>query len=395
MKKTILFNGICAAVAMLFGANADAKVIGSIIVERGPQGVPGTGIQYQDAVANCTALNAIDTTNLVKGDAYFNRDDSLLYIYDGTNFPACGSGVPFQGPQGEQGAQGCSITAETAETTVEGRAAVTTTLKNTCTNQVIDTFTVSAGADACVPNFTTSHSDETHKTTAQYTCGSTNQTFEIPDGLGVCDGVANPATAVKTYTKTYTAPTATAAGYVTLHQTMCNNSNNSTDYPDTCIPVVSANKDICSGNGGQQMECTRSDTGAMYNICRAITTENASTITAAIAVAQSAADTAQQTAESRVPQATFESYQATVTANLANKADKDKVLSNEVTFATETVNGVESYVLKDGNSTVAVLAAKQDLKGDPGVTPCRSITVVKNENASTEEAAQYDVICEE
>ena len=287
-------------------------------------------------------------------------------------------------------------------------------MKNSCTNETIGSFTVANGADAedpCVPTFTTAHNAATHKTTAQYTCGSTSQSFEIPDGVGVCDDVANAATAVKTYTKTYTAPTATAAGYVALQQTMCDGGTNTTNYQDTCTPIISSNKDICSGNGGTYMECTRQDTGAAYNICKAITTENASAISTAISTAQTAAenaataasaaqstaDNAQSTANTTANKVDNENTGLVATYSLASQANTGLAnkLSKNVTFAEETVDGVLSYVLKEGNTTVAVLAAKEDLKGDPGDTPCSDIQVVKNTSASTEEAAQYDVICVE
>lgn len=398
MKQAKIFGGICAAVAMLVGGGAYAAstVIGTITVPRGPQGEPGVGITYKGEVDNCTELGQL--TGMIQGDAYYNRDEGLLYIYNGTAFPTCpGGGVPFKGEQGEQGPVGPQGPQGTAGqdacipafTSSHNDAARKTTVRYTCGN-TDETFEIADGADGaepCTPTFTSSHDAATRKTTVRYACGSTNQSFEIADGsngAGICDNVANSATSVKTYTKTYNAPTSTTPGYVTLEQTMCNDNTNTTNYQDTCTPIHSTNKDICSGNGGTYMECTRQDTGAAYNICKAITTQNASAISTAISAAQSAADNAQSTADNKVDTTTFTSYQTTTDSALANK------LSKNVTFATETVNGVESYVLKEGNTTVATLAAKSDLKGDKG---CSSFSVAPNPGQTSETAVAYDIIC--
>ena len=73
----------------------------------GLQGPAGTGINYKGEVENCTELAA--KTGMVDGDAWYNRDDTLLYIYETERggFPSCpNGGVPFRGPQGEQGPTG-------------------------------------------------------------------------------------------------------------------------------------------------------------------------------------------------------------------------------------------------------------------------------------------------
>ena len=402
MKQAKIFGGICAAVALLVGgtcAYADT-VIGQIEVYRGAKGdkgEPGVGITYKGEVENCAGLTGL--TGMVQGDAYYNRAEGLLYIYNGSAFPTCpGGGVPFKGEQGEQGPVGpqgpqgnpgtdACIPAFTSSHNDTTRK---TTVRYTCGN-TDETFEIADGADGaepCTPTFTSSHDAATRKTTVSYACGSTNQSFEIADGsngAGICDNVANPATSVKTYTKTYNAPTSTTPGYVTLEQTMCNDSTNTTNYQDTCTPIHSTNKDICSGNGGTYMECTRQDTGAAYNICKAITTQNASAISAAIDAAQTAAETAQNTANNKVDTTTFTSYQTTTDSALANK------LSKNVTFATETVNGVESYVLKEGSTTVATLAATSDLKGE---SPCpNGMAVVEDTASSTSDKTVYNVVC--
>lgn len=70
--------------------------------EQGPQGTPGIGIVYQDEVDTYSDLPA--TANI--GDAWFNRDDGMLYIWGDSGFPPEGDGIPFQGVEGPQGPQG-------------------------------------------------------------------------------------------------------------------------------------------------------------------------------------------------------------------------------------------------------------------------------------------------
>lgn len=46
--------------------------------------------------------------NLIEGDAYLVQSDGLLYVWNGTSFPAQGQGVPFVGPRGLQGEGGAA-----------------------------------------------------------------------------------------------------------------------------------------------------------------------------------------------------------------------------------------------------------------------------------------------
>lgn len=426
MKQAKIFGGICAAVAMLIGgscAYADT-VIGQIEVYRGAKGdkgEPGVGITYKGEVENCAGLAGL--TGMVQGDAYYNRAEGLLYIYNGTVFPTCpGGGVPFKGEQGEQGPQGPqgpqgnpgTDACIPAFSSSHSEATRKTTVRYTC-GTTDETFEIADGADGdapCTPTFTSSHDATARKTTVRYACGETNQTFEIADGnngAGICDGVANPATAVKTYTKTYTEHTSTTPGYVVLSQTMCDNSTNTTNYEDTCVPIVPNRtaQNICSN--GTYMECKAQQGGTVYNICKALSTENASTISAAISTAQSAAESAQSTADNAISKAEAAQNTANSTANkvdntttglaatysLASQANSELAnkLSKNVTFATETVNGVSSYVLKEGNTTVATLAAKSDLKGE---SPCpNGMEVRENASLSTTDKTTYDVVCKE
>lgn len=71
----------------------------------GADGADGKGIEIAGSAATYAAL----PSNLGPGDAgkgYLVNSDGKLYIWDGTQFPADGSGVAFQGPKGDQGVQG-------------------------------------------------------------------------------------------------------------------------------------------------------------------------------------------------------------------------------------------------------------------------------------------------
>lgn len=333
MKEKMLYMGMFAAVVALFGANAYSKTLGSIIVPAPTngndglsayqiwldagntgtkadflaslKGADGTSVKIKGTVPTCAALNSL--TNVSAGDIYLvTGDNNMGYIYDGTSFPNCpGNGIQIQGPKG----QACLSTLTT---------------------------------QACGPDLTKKCPVATRSGTV-YTktdCNGTNPTDDViyngDDGDDICDNVENPATSVKTYTKTYTAHTASLPGYVTLTQTMCNNTTNTTNYQDSCVPIIPrTNQNICSA--GTYMECTAQNDGTVYNVCKPKDTDDADTVFTAL---------------------------------------KDK-LSKNVTFATETVNDVESFVLKEGSNTVAVLATKSELKGAPG-TPACNTTLTKS-----------------
>ena len=351
MKEKMLSMGMFAAVVALFGANAYSKTLGSIIVPAPTngndglsayqiwldagntgteadflaslKGADGTSVKIKGTVSTCAALNSL--TNVSAGDIYLvTGDNNMGYIYDGTSFPICpGNGIQIQGPQGPQGPQ--------------GQACLTT-----LTTQ------------ACGPDLTKKCPVATRSGTV-YTktdCNGSNPTENvIYNGDDICDNVENPATSVKTYTKTYTAHTASLPGYVTLTQTMCNNTTNTTNYQDSCVPIIPrTNQNICSA--GTYMECTAQNDGTVYNVCKPKDTDDADTVFNAL---------------------------------------KDK-LSKNVTFATEVVDNVESFVLKEGSNTVAVLASKADLRGE---TPCQQgLNLVEDDNY-TGSGKKYNLVCDD
>ena len=72
---------------------------------QGEKGEDGAGITITGAESTYEDILAHTSTAKI-GDAYLNKENGLLYIFDGTNFPAKQDGVQFRGPQGEKGNQG-------------------------------------------------------------------------------------------------------------------------------------------------------------------------------------------------------------------------------------------------------------------------------------------------
>lgn len=78
----------------------------SFTIPRGAQGIQGpqgTGLQLQDRVATYSALPGGLNGTTDKGKAYIVDADGLLYIWDGTAFPAQGSGLSIVGAKGDNG----------------------------------------------------------------------------------------------------------------------------------------------------------------------------------------------------------------------------------------------------------------------------------------------------
>jgi len=69
----------------------------------GATGAAGQAANLRGSVADYASL---PTTGLADGDAYVAEDTGLLFVFDGTSFPAEGDGVPFVGPRGDTGPTG-------------------------------------------------------------------------------------------------------------------------------------------------------------------------------------------------------------------------------------------------------------------------------------------------
>ena len=82
----------------------DSNFLASV---KGDQGPAGTGIDYKGEIAQYSLLSQKTCNTDTKGEAWYNQNDTLLYICtcEGTNcsFPTDGNGVPFRGPQGTPG----------------------------------------------------------------------------------------------------------------------------------------------------------------------------------------------------------------------------------------------------------------------------------------------------
>lgn len=89
---------------------------------QGPQGEAGAGIAIAGSVATYAALPT-GLGSADAGDGYLVQADGLLYIWDGSAFPANGSGVAFQGPAGPTGPAGA--TGPTGPTGATGSAGAT------------------------------------------------------------------------------------------------------------------------------------------------------------------------------------------------------------------------------------------------------------------------------
>jgi hypothetical protein len=377
MKKVSLLC-LCGAVLLGFGVTDNVSAQTTMGTIKVPVGATGKSAYQIWKEAGNTGSEADFLASLVGATGAAGQDGA----------PGCADKVDIS----DKNAQSCYTITKTPYSLVSG-----TCTAGTPVNKLVCDGAPGTNGTNCEPTFSSAHDVTNKKTVVTISgCGSTS-TVDIPDGqdgndgapgtngVGICDNVANPATAVKTYTKTYTAPTATKAGYVRLAQTMCNNTTNNTDYEDTCVPVVSSNKDICSGNSGMYMECVRQDTSAVYNICRPITTQNASAISTAIDAAQTAADnagtaaasagskadsallaaqTAQNTADGKVDTTTFTSYQTTVASTYANKDDVYNKTQVDSAISTATANKITATEVDNKITTATANLANKTYVDD-------------------------------
>ena len=241
-------------------------------------------------------------------------------------------------PDGQTGATGCATTLSKTKT-----GKVTTITAKDCNNQTLWSETVSDGDDGtnCVPTFSSAHDATNKKTVVTISgCGSTS-TVDIPDGqdgtngtngtngVGVCDNVADPATANKNTVSIYTAGNATTIGYTTNSVTKCNGNTSSSVIEDACTQIVD---ERTSGKcTGAYLLCTNAQTQATYNVCKAITGTNVTSIASAIGAAQSAAETYTDNAVAN--KVTSSDVNSAISTALSDY-DTSTQVSNKITAAT-------------------------------------------------------------
>ena len=148
-----------------------------------------------------------------------------------------------------------------------GTPACNTTLtKSVITNPVTNKKSVTITATDCYSNplWTETVEDGTDGTP-----GASGAT-----GVGVCDNVADTATANKNTVSIYTAGTATTIGYMTHTYTKCNGNIETSVVEDSCTQVVDKRtSDVCSG---AYMVCKNQQAGTEYNVCKPISGQNVS-----------------------------------------------------------------------------------------------------------------------
>ncbi len=93
-------------------------------------------------------------------------------------------------------------------------------------------------------------------------------------GVGVCDNVADTATANKNTVSIYTAGTATTIGYMTHTYTKCNGNTETSIVEDSCAQVF--DKRTSGACSGAYMVCKNQQAGTEYNVCKPISGQDIS-----------------------------------------------------------------------------------------------------------------------
>jgi hypothetical protein len=115
--------------------------------QKGDKGDDGTGIAIAGTVATYGDLPTT-LTSADAGNGYLVSADGLLYIWDGTQFPADGSGVEFKGPKGDTGDAGAAATFTfgTVTTGAAGTSASTSEASGSTAQARVYNLTIPRGA---------------------------------------------------------------------------------------------------------------------------------------------------------------------------------------------------------------------------------------------------------
>ena len=426
MKKTKIFGGICAAVAMLIGAGAayaELQEIGTFTVQRGrdgKDGKDGNSMKLSGTVATCAALNSL--TNVQAGDMYLVAEaDNKGFVYDGTAFPSCpDKGVKIQGVNGctpdisvSQKSNGCFTITVTPYTLTNDRCEAGTPIaRDTCDGE---TGPQGPGCAATV-TLTECGPDKTDKCKAaarsgtQVTitdCNGTNPiTYDAAyNGQNACELVpaADQATTSKTKKEVYVGQNGTTRGYYKITTEYCDGNTTETRDWDKCDETPYDSVLTSCPTGQRHMDCTNKSTNQPYSFCEA-----GEGLYPSIQQAQEDATNAGNKADqnktliqantTEINKKLNASEAATTYLNktdagntylnkidaAATYANKDNVISKDATFSTE--NGY--IVMKDGNTTKNVVALS-DIQGE---SPCPGgFTMTKT--GETDDADTYTVYC--
>jgi hypothetical protein len=245
---------------------------------QGPEGVPGqdgTGIEIAGTRATYAGLPT-DLTSADAGKGYFIQADGLLYIWDGSAFPASGSGIQFRGPAGPAN----TLTIGTVLTLSPGSTA-SATITGTAPNQTLDIGIPAGPAGAAGPGVATggppgsvlAKLTDTNFDTQwiNATSAPTASTIMQRDAVGRAQ-VAEPSVstdiATKNYVDTKTIPVTSkgvSLGVATLDAT---GKIPQTQLPSIAITdflgVVSSQTALLALSGQRGDWATRSDIGADF-----------------------------------------------------------------------------------------------------------------------------------
>ena len=118
-------TGIAGSSVAITNTGTPAAGVFNFTIPKGDPGDPGAdgkGISIAGTVATYSALPTGLNSTTDSGKGYFVTADGLLYIWNGTAFPANGSGTAFQGPIGNA----ATVAAGTTTTGAAGSSALVT-----------------------------------------------------------------------------------------------------------------------------------------------------------------------------------------------------------------------------------------------------------------------------
>ena len=92
-------TGAAGSSASVTNTGSPSEAVFDFVIPKGDKGDDGAGVEIAGSVATYGDLPT-GLTGSDAGKGYFVEADGDLYIWDGSAFPADGSGITFQGPPG-------------------------------------------------------------------------------------------------------------------------------------------------------------------------------------------------------------------------------------------------------------------------------------------------------